>query len=313
MRQRIKPRRMAKPVYALVGDDSFLQIEKLAQILHELGADVQRADFDGETAELADVLDELRSFAMFGTGKLVAVRDGDEFVSRYREQLEEFLEQPPLSGTLVLRMASLPKNQRIHKIIAKVGAIVECKPPADLRRWIIDRGRTVHQLAIGADAAELLAELIGADLGRLDNELAKLALQVSAGMVTADDIRTVAFQREQEMWDMTNELAAGRPREALRRWRQLVQIDPSTEFRAVTWLTIWLEEMRLALEGKTGGKIAWKYKERLPLLVRTAKQFGDDGIARAINLLAETDRRSKSGLGDAVANVERFILSLNLK
>src|SRR5438128_1379124 len=75
------------PVVALLGTDVFLQLQALAALLKQLPADVQRVDADGETAQLADVLDELRSFAMFGGAKLVVVRNGDEFVSRFREQL----------------------------------------------------------------------------------------------------------------------------------------------------------------------------------------------------------------------------------
>jgi DNA polymerase III subunit delta len=301
---------MPKPVYALVGDDSFLQLQKLAAILRELGSDVQRADFEGETAGLAEVLDELRSFAMFGSGgKLVVVRNADDFISRYREQLEDFLAEPPKSSTLVLRVASLPGNQRIAKLIAKVGSVEKCEPPADLRRWIVDHAKAAHKITVAPDAAALLADHIGADLGKLDNELAKLALQVDSGKVTADDVRGVAFQREQEMWDMTNELAAGRPQEALRRWRRMCQLDTSAEFRAVVWLTMWLEDMRQILSGNVG-KLAWKYKDRLPQAKTTAQQLGRAGIARAVDALAEIDRRTKSGFGGAAENVERFILSL---
>ncbi len=48
----------------------------------QVGSRAQRVDVDGEKAELAEVLDELRSFAMFGPGKLVVVRNADEFLSR---------------------------------------------------------------------------------------------------------------------------------------------------------------------------------------------------------------------------------------
>ena len=64
-----------KPVYALVGSDSFLQLQKLASILEKAPTGSQRIDFDGERVELAMVFDELRSFAMFGSGKLVVVVD----------------------------------------------------------------------------------------------------------------------------------------------------------------------------------------------------------------------------------------------
>src|SRR5689334_12350424 len=103
---------MLKPVIALIGEDSFLQLEKLNELIGKLPKDTQRFDIDGERAELADVLDELRSFAMFGGSKLVVVRNGDEFIKRFREQLEGYLEETSSSATLVLRLNSLPKTQR---------------------------------------------------------------------------------------------------------------------------------------------------------------------------------------------------------
>src|SRR5688572_9838784 len=119
----------AKPVYALIGSDAFLQLQKLAEILRLMPPDVQRVDVEGERAELAEVLDELRSFAMFGGAKLVVVRDADAFLSPFREQLEEYVAKPSGSATLVLRLSSLPKNQRIYKAIDKLGGIEPCDPP----------------------------------------------------------------------------------------------------------------------------------------------------------------------------------------
>jgi DNA polymerase-3 subunit delta len=308
---------MPKPaaVFALVGDEPFLQLQKLQQIIAQFPPDVQRIDIDGERAELSDVLDELRSFAMFGGGdgkKLVVVRDADEFISRFREQLEDYVSNPSTSATLVLRVSSLPKGQRIYKAIAKTGAIEPCDPPKEweLPKWIMERGKAEHKIAVAPDAAKILTERIGAQLGRLDSELAKLALASTSGKVSTEDVmHGVTFQREQEMWEMTGELTNGDVAAAVRRWRNLVELDPSTEFRAVTWLAMWLEEMKLALTGRTAG-IAWKYKDRLPLLITSAQKYGNEGIARAVDQLADVDKRSKSGLGEARDNVERFILSL---
>ena len=304
------------PVYALVGPDPFLQLMKLGEVLRDLPKDVQRVDADGERAELADVLDELRSFAMFGGGKLVVVRDADAFLSRFREQLEEYVASPSDSGTLVLRLSSLPRNQRIYKAIEKVGKVEDCSPPRDLARWVSDRSKSAHKVTLEGDAARMLVELVGADLGRLDNELAKLAIDAEGGKVGPQKVaQTVAFQREQEMWDMTNALAAGDAAEALRRWRHLIQLDPSAEFRAVTWLGMWLEDVGTVLASKRGagpgvGKLTWKYKDRLPQFLKTTERMGPSGYARALDLLAEVDHQSKTGVGDAASNVERFILEL---
>src|SRR2546428_52148 len=198
------------PVYALVGPDPFLQLLRLSEILRDLPKDAQRVDADGERAELGDVLDELRSFAMFGGRKLAVVRDADEFVTRFREPLEDYVAAPSDSATLVLRLASLPTNHPNYNAIYKVGRIEDC---------------------------------------------------------------------------------------------------PSAEFRAVTWLGMWLEDVRAALRG-AAGKVAWKYKERFPQFLRTSRQLGQAGADRALDLLAEADHQSKTGVGDAATNVERFILEL---
>jgi DNA polymerase III delta subunit len=312
---------MLKPIYALIGEDGFLLTEKLLSMLRQLPGDAHRVEVDGQQAELADVLDELRSFALFGSGKIVIVRDGDDFISRFREQLEKYLANPSTSATLVLRLSSLPANQRIYKLIDKLGGIQRCQVPKDLVPWIIQQGRTAHQLTLSVNVARLLAELVGADLGRLDNELSKLALQSDNGKIDMSDIAgTVAFQREQEMWDMTNELADGKTTEALRRWRQLVQMDASAEFRAVTWLTMWLEKVGKALAMKNQGMrladIAQQLKiwpaHRQEPFMRTAQAMGQTGVVRALNLLAQIDHQSKTGVGDALRNVERFILAVNL-
>lgn len=311
----------AKPVYALIGSEPFIQLQKLAEIQKVLPTDAQRADFDGERAELADVLDELRSFAMFGGGKVVVIRNADEFITRFRTQLEDYLTAPSDSATLILRVTTLPSNQRIYKAIAKVGQIEDCSPPKerDLPQWVVRHAKAAHSVVVAPDAAALLADLVGGELGRIDSELAKLALSSDNGRIDAELVgKTVAFQREREMWDMTNELAAGHTPEALRRWRQLLQLDPSAEFRAVTWLTMWLENVRKALAMKRKGMNLfticsqlriWPRENQEPFM-RTAEAMGPTGVARALDLLATIDHKSKSGVGEASTNIERFILQL---
>jgi len=274
---------MLKPIHALVGTDLFLQLERLGELLAELPKDAQRIDVDGETAELAAVLDDLRSFAMFSSAKVIVIRSADAFITRFREPLEHYAAKPSAGSTLILRVNSLPSNQRIYKLISANGQVHDCNAPKDLARWAIERAKRAHQLQIEAEAARVLVDLIGDDLGRLDNEMAKLALQTD-GKVTGESVRkNVSFQREQEMWDMTNEVAAGRTSEAVRRWRQLVQMDSSAEFRAVTWLVMWLEKVRKALALMRAGRREFDIAKELKIwpasaagpFLRTASRIGE--------------------------------------
>jgi DNA polymerase-3 subunit delta len=305
---------MLKPVYALIGPDPFLQLQELGKLTQEMPSDAAKIDMDGEKAELSNVLDELRSFAMFGSGKMVVVREADDFVSKYREQLEKYVASPSDSATLVLRLSSLPASQRIYKLIAKVGKAIKCEPPsqAQLPGWITARAKTAYQAGIAPDASRLLAELIGDDLGRIDTELAKLSLQVEAGKpIGIEQVRgSVTFQREQEMRDLTSALAVGRTAEAVRRWRQLLQSDSSAEFRAVTWLAMWLEDVREFLASPGTFKNAWKYRDDLSKFKQTAQAIGNRNVGRLVDMLVEVDKQSKSGVGDFAGNVERFLVSV---
>lgn len=313
---------MGSCVYALVGSDVFLQLQKQQEILRTMPADAQRIDIDGERAELADVLDELRSFAMFGGHKLVVVREADDFISRFREPLEKYLAAPVDSATLLLRCQSLPKTTRIYKLIDKLGGVCTCEPPRELVRWIADQARNAHGITLAPEAARLLSDLVGNDLGRLDNELAKLALSGKTGKITPADISsTIAFQKELEMFELTNALSAGNVTESVRRWRQLMQLDPASEYRVFTWIALWLVSLQKALRLKQRGagnfeiykeaKI-WKDELKEPFL-QTMRNMGESGVERAMAQLAEIEYQSKTGVGDAAGNVERFLLSLKLR
>lgn len=312
---------MPCPVVAIVGSDSFLCTEAFEQVLRGLPKDVQRVDFDGETCEPAEVLDELRSFSLFATSKLVFVRNADKFIKGCREQLEDYTASPVDTSTLVVRCGSLPGTTRLAKLLKRLGGLVECEPPKprELPAWIEKRAQAAHQLAITRPAADMLADFVGADLGRLDNELAKLALQVEGRAVDVADVRSSAtFQREQEMWTLTDELSEGKVAEAMKRWRQLVQLDRSSEYRGTVWLTIWLDKSLRALvmsrQGKTAAAIARELKIwpefKVNSMLRTAERLGAARLETSLDLLAECDRRGKSGLGDLAGNIERFLVSL---
>jgi len=305
-----------KPVYALVGPEPLLQLEALREITGQLPPDTQRVDLDGEEAQLSDLLDHLHTFSLFGGHNLVVLRLADDFLTKHRPALEDYVQKPSAQSTLVLRLDSLPSNQRIHKMITAKGAVIPCQPPKDMSRWVVDRART-HKTRIDPAAAAAMVDMLGSDMGRLDNELAKLAIACPDGIDLAAIELAVPFQRERQMWDMTDALGAGRPDEALVRWRQLLQMDTSAEFRGITWLGIFLQNARKAIAMTRRGDSPFTIGQQLRIwpqnrqaaFVQTALRLGDAGVDRLLDLLVEIDYQGKTGIGDAAENVERFLLS----
>lgn len=214
----------AQAVTVLFGDEAFLKRQVLGRLRQEVlgggDADFSLSEFAGEKAEWREVIDELSTVAMFGGGqRLVAISDADDFVSRYRPELEDYVAKPKSTSILVLEVGSWPSNTRLAKAVADRGLPIECKcpPPAKLLKWLTSWAKQHHQAQLDGAAAEQLLEVVEPELGLLDQELAKLAaLAGPGGAITLDMVHdAVGGWRTKTTWDMLDSAVAGDAREAL--------------------------------------------------------------------------------------------------
>ncbi|MBT5584570.1 MAG: hypothetical protein HOJ54_11275, partial [Phycisphaerae bacterium] len=175
-------------VVALIGDDAFLSpyyTRQLIDALEEAHGEIDRFDFDGDTASPADVLDELRTFGLLQQHKIIIVDKADKFLaargegsgpSRARTLMEKYVASPCSDATLLLRAGTWNRG-KIDKAIGQVGLVHRIKSlgPADTLRWVSGRVGKEHNAEIERGAAERLVRRVGCNLARLDSELAKLA------------------------------------------------------------------------------------------------------------------------------------------
>ena len=211
-----------RPVCAVFGDDAFLKrhvIDALRQAVLGAEGDLSYSVCEGATAEFRDLLDELSTVAMFGGKRLALVDDADDFVTRYRPELEGYVARPKSTGVLVLCVDTWPSNTRLYKAVAANGLQVECTAPQGpaLCRWLGSWAKQSHHVQLPAAAAEMLAEMVGPELGLLDQELAKLALAAGPGAKIAPEMVTqfVGSWRAKTAWVMLDAALAGNVREAI--------------------------------------------------------------------------------------------------
>jgi DNA polymerase-3 subunit delta len=223
-------------VCAVFGDDLFLRRQALLAlrrvVLGENEGEFSLATFEGCTAELLDVLEELATVAMFGPGqRLVVVEEADEFVSRYRAELEDYVARPTAGGVLVLDVRSFPGNTRLSKAVVAEGLAIDCNCPTAARvaRWLEDWAEQAHRVQLSRPAAEMLLEMIGPELGLLDQELAKLALLVGPGEKIAPEMvgRLAGGWRVRTAWEMLDAVLAGQTREAMTQLDRLLAAGES--------------------------------------------------------------------------------------
>jgi len=218
-----------KAVCVAYGDDLFLRRQVLLRLRHAvLGeeGDFSLSTFEGSAAQFRDVAEELSTLAMFGSQRLVVVEEADDFVSRYREQLEGYVAKPARGGILLLDVKSWPATTRLYKAVDARGLAVDCgaPPPARLTRWLSDWAEQAHNVQISLNVAESLAELVEPELGLLDQELAKLALLAGQDRkITAEmGQKVVGNWRAKTTWDMLDYAMDGNVPEALRQVDRLL-------------------------------------------------------------------------------------------
>jgi DNA polymerase III subunit delta len=221
------PNKHPAAVCVVFGDEAFLQRQVIAELKHavlgEDDGDLSLATFAGDDITLRDVLDELSTVALFGSGKrLVIVEEAEPFVTRYRAELEDYVAKPRSKSVLVLAPTSWPSNTRLFKALAESGLQIECKtpPPAKLLKWLTDWAKRRHQAKLDSAAAEALVEIVEPELGLFDQELAKLAALAGEAPITAEIVReAVGGWRVKTTWDMLDAAANGAAAEAI------VQLD----------------------------------------------------------------------------------------
>jgi DNA polymerase-3 subunit delta len=219
-----------KPVCVAFGDDLFLRRQVLLGLRHAvLGGDegdFSLTSFEGLTAEFRDVAEELSTLAMFGSQRLVVVDDADDFVSRFRPALEDYVARPGRSGILLLDVKSWPGNTRLYKAVDTQGLAVDCSAPkpAALGGWLIAWAKQTHKCLLSSTAANLLVEMIGPELGLLDQEVAKLALMAGNDKkITPELVQKMGGGwRAKTTWDMLDLALDGNATEALRQIDRLL-------------------------------------------------------------------------------------------
>ncbi len=205
-----------KPVYIIFGDDLYLRREAINQVIHAVipgdDADVGVSRYDGQSVKLADVMDELRTLPFFSKRRVVLVEDADPFVTSYRKEMETYVESPSSTGNLILVVKTLPANTRLAKLTAKSGLAIDCSSPteSDLLPWMTNYAAKLES-KLEPDAAKLLLELVGAELGILVAEIDKLSIYTAdTGKIRRADVaRLVEAGRLETIWKVLDAAGEG--------------------------------------------------------------------------------------------------------
>ena len=175
-----------RPVYFLHGEEPYF-IDAVADFaekncLNETEKAFNQTVLYGKDINYMNVLDAARRMPMMAPRQLVMIREAQSM--RDIASLEAYIKQPALTTVLVIchKHKKLKMNTKFGKLVKENALVLESKKlydnqvPGFIKKFI--KGL---KLDIDDAAAELLGEYLGADLGKVVNELEKLAINLEKG------------------------------------------------------------------------------------------------------------------------------------
>ncbi|MCL2289399.1 MAG: DNA polymerase III subunit delta [Bacteroidetes bacterium] len=201
------------PIYFLMGDEPFY-IDEISNFIEENAMQEEQRDFNqvlvyGKETDADEVIALAKEFP-FGTEKrVVIVKEAKEL--KNVERLVKYAENPAQTTIVVVcyKYATLRATQL--KAAEKNSVIFRSEKMKDynLSKWILSHVDK-YQFKMQPAVAELLAENIGVDLSRIDNELKKLTIFLPPNSeITADIIeKHIGISKEYNVFELKDALAA---------------------------------------------------------------------------------------------------------
>ena len=213
-----------KSIYLLMGEEPYYPELVCSAIIENCLQDWEK-DFNeticyGADTDADAVITAARRFPMMAERQLVVVKEAQQMKSL--EELAVYCQQPLDSTVLVILMhgASADKRKALYKSVLKQGVIVESLPLKDyeMPKWIQsfyeERGLKIHP-----EAAALLSESAGTDLGKIAVETEKLLKNLPEGtkeIQVADVEKNVGVSRQFSIFELTKCLSYRQAPQALR-------------------------------------------------------------------------------------------------
>lgn len=326
-------------IYALVGPEPMLQrlrLEEIRELFAKQHGPIEPVTFDGKTASLAEVFDELRTLSLLSPFKIVVVDGAADFVKTHRQAMERYAQSPSDSAVLVLRSDTWNRGN-LDKLIEKQGgAIVRCDPMkrAEATAWLTKRATEAYQAKLApASAGELVNRLGSGDLGRLDSELAKLAALAGPGQPISLDLidQLVGRSSDEQAWVVQDAFlnmligagstgrgaSGGGVGALLVKLRELVELSGQPETLVHYFVADVVRKLSLAsammAQGLRPPAIAPQLKlwgPRQALFFNALARVNEDEVLTWFTAVLEADRRTKQGRGEAMLNLECFCVQV---
>lgn len=314
-----------KNVYLLSGAENFFIDKAREKILARLEIDraTELVTFDCDTKPaLGEIISAIDSSPLFSSRNVVLVKNAPFFSAEKKlERLENILRDMQPTNYVIFTAKTADKRRRLYKIISQVGAVLEAEP---LRAWEVEDWLNEKLASLGkimyGEARRHFNERIGIlpeiSLWYLENELDKVALNVTGREITAEDLRrNMLAPPEVSNFALTDAVDEHKSKKAFYLLRQQAKVPgklPLVVTLLVNHVRRLLRAKSFMAQGITGRKLG-EPLEMNPYIAQklgdTAKTYDEKILEEVFVELAEADFKLKTGRA-GVEVLERILVKL---
>lgn len=295
------------PIYLLAGEEPFF-IEKIADYLEQSVLDESEKAFNqvtlyGWDVDAKAVLDYVNQYPLMAERRVVILKEAQSM--KQIDQLINYFKNPAPSTVLIMLYKNKKPDKRtaFYKAIEKSGVVMisskiyDNQLPAFIKSQIKHRGA-----AIDEKAAQLLAEYIGTDLSKLNNEIEKLVINIGEnGVISSAEIeKYTGINKDFNVFELQRAFAL---RDSVRLARMAQYFRENTkENPAILLISVlykyFSKVMVLSANPKMNDREALSALQLgSPFFLKeyraAAKNFPIAKIERVFTYLLEADKRSK--------------------
>lgn len=201
------------PVYLFSGVEAFF-IDELTNFIDENILTPNEKEFNqtvvyGLDSNVYDLISMSKRFPMMSNYQVIIVREAQ--LLKESEKLIEYISNPLKSTILVIayKHKSIDKRTKLYKLVKEKGIVFDSQKlwENQVSNWIEKR---IHSMGftIGNRESELLAQYLGADLGKIDNELKKMCMNISSGTKITDVLieENVGISKDYNVFELQDAL-----------------------------------------------------------------------------------------------------------
>jgi DNA polymerase III subunit delta len=214
-----------RPIYLFEGEEAYYIDKALTYAEHHLLPESEAAFnltvFYGKDADWANVMNACKRYPMFAERQVVILKEAQHMDAKNLAKLAPYCVNPLASTIFIIghKEKNIDKKTELGKALKKNAEIFLSEKIKDyqlqgwLKSYVAEAGLQMNEKSLA-----LLADHVGADLGRLVNEIEKVTVNLgSKKTITEDDIeKYVGVSKEYNAFELNNALAKKDLAKALR-------------------------------------------------------------------------------------------------